>query len=93
MLLKKLINNLPKDKKKIKIKGLSTNSKEVKKGYIFFAVKGNRNNGEKFIKEAINKGASAIICSNNCKYKNEKIPVIKKKRYKKFSKRNCFKIL
>ena len=79
MLLKKLINNLPKDKKKIKIKGLSTNSKEVKKGYIFFAVKGNRNNGEKFIKEAINKGASAIICSNNCKYKNEKIPVIKKK--------------
>ena len=53
MLLKKLINNLPKDKKKIKIKGLSTNSKEVKKGYIFFAVKGNRNNGEKFIKEAM----------------------------------------
>ena len=79
MLLKNLINNIPKDKKKIKIKGLATNSKEVKKGYIFFAVKGNYNNGEKFIKEAINKGASVIICSNNCKYKDEKISIIKKK--------------
>jgi MurE/MurF fusion protein len=79
MLLKNLINNLPKDKKKIEIKGLSTNSKEVEKGYIFFAVKGNHNNGEKFIKEAISKGASVIICSNSCKYKNEKILIIKEK--------------
>ena len=64
MLLKNLINNLP-EKKKIIITGLSTNSKEVKPGHIFFAIKGNNNNGEKFIKEAINKGASVIVCSNN----------------------------
>ena len=79
MLLKNLINNLPENKKKIIIKGLSTNSKEVKNGYIFFAIKGNHNNGEKFIKEAINKGASVIICSNNCKYKNKKVLIIKEK--------------
>ena len=65
MLLKNLINNLPEEKKKIKITGLSTNSKDVKKGHIFFAIKGYNNNGEKFIKEAINKGASVIIVSDN----------------------------
>ena len=53
MLLKNLINNLPGVKKKIVIKGLSVNSKDIKEGYIFFAIKGNRRNGEKYIKEAI----------------------------------------
>ena len=77
MLLKTLIKNLPKEKKKIKVKGLATNSKKVKKGYIFFAIKGNRLNGEKFINEATKKGASVIICSKNCKYKNKSILVLK----------------
>ena len=39
MLLKNLINNLPKDKKKVFIEGLATNSKEVNKGYIFLLLK------------------------------------------------------
>ncbi len=77
MLLKKLINNLPKEKKKIKVKGLSINSKQIKRGFIFFAIKGNNFNGEKFIQEAISKGASAIVCSKNCKYRNKAIPIIK----------------
>ena len=84
MLLKNLINNIPEEKKKIKITGLSTNSKEVKKGYIFFAIKGNNSNGEKFIQEAINRGASAIVCSTNFKYKNNNILVIKKKDIRNF---------
>ena len=73
MLLKNLIKNLPKDKEKIIIKGISTNSKDTQNRYIFFAIKGNNSNGEKFIKEAINKGASVIVCSNNSKYVNKKI--------------------
>ncbi|MDA9684838.1 UDP-N-acetylmuramoyl-L-alanyl-D-glutamate--2,6-diaminopimelate ligase [Candidatus Pelagibacter bacterium] len=77
MLLKTLIKNLPKEKKKIKINGLATDSKKVKKGYIFFAIKGSRLNGEKFINEAIKKGASVIICSKNCKYKNKSLLVLK----------------
>ena len=84
MLLKNLINNIPEEKKKIKITGLSTNSKEVKKGYIFFAIKGNNSNGEKFIQEAINRGASAIVCSTNFKYKNNNILIIKKKNIRNF---------
>ncbi|MDA9180896.1 UDP-N-acetylmuramoyl-L-alanyl-D-glutamate--2,6-diaminopimelate ligase [Pelagibacteraceae bacterium] len=79
MLLKNLISFIPEEKKKIKITGLSINSKDVKKGNIFFAIKGNNSNGEKFIEEAINKGASVIISSKNFKYKNNKILIIKKK--------------
>ena len=53
MLLKKLIKNSPQSLKKLKVKGLALNSKEVKKGFIFFAVKGNRFNGENYINQAI----------------------------------------
>ena len=35
MLLKKLIKNLPEEKKNIKVKGLSINSKKTQKGFIF----------------------------------------------------------
>ena len=76
MLLKKLINNIPEEKKKIKIRGLSINSKQNNKGFIFFAIKGHRSNGEKFIGEAVKNGASAIVCSKTCKYKSETIPVV-----------------
>ena len=76
MLLKKLINNSPEEKKKIKIRGLSINSKQNNKGFIFFAIKGHRSNGEKFIGEAVKNGASAIVCSKTCKYKSETIPVV-----------------
>ena len=76
MLLKKLINNIPEEKKKIKIRGLSINSKQNNKGFIFFAIKGHRSNGEKYIGEAVKNGASAIVCSKTCKYKSETIPVV-----------------
>ena len=77
MLLKILIKNLPKEKKKINVKGLAINSKKVKKDFIFFAIKGYKSNGEKFIKEAIKRGASVIICSKNCKYKSKSVAVLK----------------
>ena len=79
MLLKNLIKNISKDKEKIAISGLTINSKEVKKNYIFFAIKGNKFNGELFIKSAIKKGASVIICSKNCKFKNKNVLIIKTK--------------
>ena len=47
-----------------------------KKGYIFFAIKGNNLNGENFINEAIKNGASVIISSKDYK-KNEKAIHIK----------------
>ncbi len=79
MLLKNLIKNIPENKKKIVVSGLSANSEEVKKNYIFFAIKGNKLNGEKYIKNAINNGAVVIACSEKCKFKHESITVIKVK--------------
>ncbi len=80
MLLKNLIKNISRDKKNIIISGIATNSKNVKKNFIFFAIRGSKVSGEKFINEAITKGASVIICSNNCKIKDKNILIIKTKK-------------
>jgi MurE/MurF fusion protein len=80
MLLKNLIKFSSKKYEKLNINGLAINSKEVKKGFIFFAIKGNQFNGEKYINEAIKKGATVIICSNNCNFKNNQIAVFQTKR-------------
>ena len=71
MLLQKISKNLPKEKKKLKIYGISNNSKKIKRGYVFFAIKGKNFNGEKYIDEAIKNGAIVIICAKNCKFKSK----------------------
>ena len=77
MLLRKLIKNIPKNKKKILISGISSDSKKVRKNFIFFAIKGNQVNGEKYIREAISKGAVVIVCSKSYKINNENILIIR----------------
>ena len=67
MLLKKLIKKTPKNIRKIDIKSLTSDSRKVKNGYLFFAVKGTKVNGEIFINEAIRRGASAVVCSKTYK--------------------------
>ena len=84
MLLKKLIKFSLKKYNKLNIKGLATNSKEVKKGFIFFAIKGRQFNGEKYINESIKKGAKVIICSNDCNFKNDNIAVFKVQNIRNF---------
>ena len=77
MLLKKVIKNLPIKISNINIKGLSLDSRKIKKNYLFFAVRGTEFNGEKYILDAIDKGAKAVVCSQKCKIKNIKVPIIK----------------
>ena len=84
MLLKKLIKGIPQSKENIIISGLSSNSKEVKKNFIFFAIKGNKENGERFIKEAIKKGAVVVVCSKNLKIDNKDIYIIKTSKIRNF---------
>jgi len=84
MLLKNLIKNSPKSMKKLKIKGLALNSKDVKKGFIFFAIKGTKFNGENYIHEAIKNGATIIICSNSCKFQSTKVNIIKTKKVRNY---------
>ena len=89
MLLKKIIKNLAVDIQKINIKGLSLDSRQTKKNYLFFAVKGTKYNGEDYIFSAISKGACAIVCDINCKINNIKIPIIKVKNIKKTITESC----
>jgi murE/murF fusion protein len=59
---------------KTKIKNISINSKEIKKNDVFFAIKGKRNNGNLFIKEAFKRGASLAVV-NKSKKKPKQIRV------------------
>ncbi len=79
MLLKNLINKIPIEKKNIIIDGLATNSNDVRKNFIFFAIKGSKSNGENFIKEAISKGSTVVVCSKNFKFKYNNIFIIRTK--------------
>ena len=81
MLLKKLITNCPIHLRNIKISDLTSDSREVKKNSLFFAVKGKNYDGFNFVNEAIKKGATAIISSRKLKYKNSLI--ISEKKIKK----------
>ena len=82
MLLKKIIKNISTDIQKINVAGLTLDSRQIKKNYLFFSVKGTKYNGEDYILSAIRKGACAVICGLNCKIKNKKIPIIKVKNVK-----------
>ncbi len=67
-------NSLPKD---INISGIQDNSKKVKKGDLFVAISGSKENGTNFINEAIKLGASAILTSEKTsEISNIEIPVI-----------------
>ena len=59
----------------ISLSGIQSNSKLIKNGNLFVAIDGNKNNGEDYIDEAVNKGAVAILTSNKG-IKKENIPVI-----------------
>ena len=67
-------SSLPKD---INISGIQDNSKKVKKGDLFVAINGSKENGVHFINEAIKLGASAILTSEKILETSDiKIPVI-----------------
>ena len=67
MLLGDLIKFARKDHGKICVKGISFDSRRVKKGDIFFAIKGNKTSGIKFINEAIINGAVAVASDQRIK--------------------------
>ena len=90
MLLKNLIKKTPDDLEEIKITGLALDSRNVKKGNLFFAFKGTELNGENFIDDAIKKGAKAIICNKKLKKKHT-VPIILVKDIKKILAYACSK--
>ena len=79
MYLKDYFSNLKKEYQNYFFSGIASNTSQVKKNFIFFAIKGNNNDGHNFIKEAIKKGSKIIIyekkfsgIKNNILYLNSK---------------------
>ncbi|HRE39712.1 MAG TPA: UDP-N-acetylmuramoyl-L-alanyl-D-glutamate--2,6-diaminopimelate ligase [Ignavibacteria bacterium] len=62
-LLKKIsVNNLDL-KNDFEVAGLAFDSRKVRENYIFFAIKGYKDDGNKFVQNAINNGAKLIVTS------------------------------
>ena len=68
MYLENLIKSADKKYKKIPISGISFDSRKVKKRNIFFAIEGNKNSGNKFVNDAISKGAAVIVSNKKIKH-------------------------
>jgi len=58
----------------LEIKGIENNSKEVKEGYVFVAIKGFSTDGHKYVENAIENGAIAVIIEEGCDLKLIKVP-------------------
>ena len=76
MFLGNLLKSVQKDYQKIPVNGISFDSRKVKKKYVFFAVRGSKSSGTKYIEDAISRGASVIISSKGIKNKKYRIPLI-----------------
>ena len=61
MLLGDYFQNIKKNYKNFFFSGISFDSNQIKKNYIFFAIRGNRTDGNNFISSAIYNGAKIII--------------------------------
>ena len=74
MLIGDYFKNLNPKYKSHYFSGLSFNSLNCKKNNIFFAIQGNNNDGNKFIKDAIENGAKTIV--SNLKYQGYKNKIL-----------------
>lgn len=64
-------------RKDIVVTGITFDSRSVAPGWVFVAIKGNRVDGHKFIGQAIEKGASVIVCKNIPTVLKEEITYVK----------------
>ena len=92
MLLGNYFTNIDNSKKKIFFSGISFNSKDIKKDNIFFAIKGNNFDGNKFISIAIKKGSKIIISEKRITNPQKDILFIHTKNIRKLLAEIAFKI-
>ena len=57
------------------VSGVSIDTRTIKNGDVFFAIRGDRYDGHKFIEVAVSKGAAGVVVSKACK-KNSGFPSI-----------------
>ena len=63
--------------KNIDIDKVSFDSRDVNQGTLFFAVKGTQTDGHDYIENALDKGASAVVCEKMPKTQRENVTYIK----------------
>ena len=77
MYLPELLKTVGKKYRKIYVKGICFDSRKAKKSDIFFAIKGNKISGTKFIQKAILKKVSAIVVDSKIKFESFIIPLLR----------------
>ena len=91
MYLPELLKSVGKKYRKIYVKGICFDSRKAKKNDIFFAIKGNKTSGTKFIQNAILKKVSAIFVDSKIKFKALQIPLLRVRDVRKSLSEACSK--
>ncbi len=86
-----LFNNIPSKFKTHEFRNLSFNSKNCKKGDIFFSIKGTKTSGNNFISDAIKNGARTIISDRNYQGIKGSVLYLKSKNIRKLLSYACSK--
>ncbi|MDA7837635.1 bifunctional UDP-N-acetylmuramoyl-L-alanyl-D-glutamate--2,6-diaminopimelate ligase MurE/UDP-N-acetylmuramoyl-tripeptide--D-alanyl-D-alanine ligase MurF [Candidatus Pelagibacter sp.] len=92
MLIGNFLKNIKKEFQNHKFAGLSFNSTDCKKDYIFFAIKGTKSDGNKFIDHAIIKGAKTIISEQKFEGRKNKVLFLRSKNVRKLLSELSYKI-
>ena len=92
MILGKYFQNIKNNYRNFFFSGISFDSNQIKKNYIFFAIKGNRIDGNNFISSAIYNGAKIIITEKKINGLKNGILFIQSKNIRKLLAEVAFKI-
>ncbi len=92
MLLGNYFDNINKNYRKFSFSGISFDTKSIKKNNIFFAIKGNTIDGNKFIPKAIKKGSKIIVTEKKVNLLQNGILYIHAKNIRKLLAETAFKI-
>ena len=92
MLIGNFLKNIKKEFQNHQFAGLSFNSADCKKDYIFFAIKGKKSDGNKFIDYAIKKGAKTIISEQKFEGIKNKVLFLRSKNVRKLLSELSYKI-
>ena len=93
MQLKDYIPNIDKEYSQVFFSGISFDSSKVKNNNIFFAIKGNKFDGNKYIDTAIKKGAKIIISEKKIIKKKDKVIYLYSSNVRKLLAEVSYKIL
>jgi MurE/MurF fusion protein len=92
MLLGDYFKNIKNNYKNFFFSGISFDSNEIKKNFIFFAIKGNKIDGNDYISSAIQNGAKIVVTENAIEGIRNNILYIKVKNVRKLLAKISFKI-